>query len=336
MTETFINLPQPIVDAIQTVLGRQSTADWVFRAAALHERYMQRKKNSAGKYISDQTDALSYIALRTPATYAQIVGALATVKELLPEWQPKTVLDVGSGPGTGIWATTSLWPSITAATAIDQDNNLLLLGKEILTTAGLSVDISWKNQDIRKNIADDSSYDVVILANILNELSVSEGEKLLGNCFNRCAGVLIIIEPGTPFGAGIAVSVAKKLSKAGIVLAPYVHHTIIADEEHWLHFSQRFIRPDFLRRLRQHMRETSSMASDWEDAKYAYVAVSKFSSEIAAWGRCAGPVRILKGFLTVPVLTKEGIVSIKVLKRDKERYQRAKELRWGEVLLEVL
>ena len=80
------------------------------------------------------------------------------------------------------------------------------------------------------------------------------------------------------------------------------------------------------------MRHTQEMASDWEDAKYSYVALSRIDPEVSFSARCVGQVHREKGFLTVPILTKDKIVHQRVLKRDKEAYNIYKELQWGEIL----
>ena len=75
------------------------------------------------------------------------------------------------------------------------------------------------------------------------------------------------------------------------------------------------------------------MASDWEDAKYAYTVICKIEPEIHPWGRCVGPTQIQKGFLEIPILTKEGIEKMKIMKRHKEQYTFAKNLRWGDIIM---
>lgn len=74
------------------------------------------------------------------------------------------------------------------------------------------------------------------------------------------------------------------------------------------------------------------MASDWEEAKYSYVAISTFPSDVETRGRVAGPIKIQKGFLEVPVLTKETLETLRVMKRDKDQYNYVKELKWGDLL----
>lgn len=331
--QTFVNLPENISHAISQILTQQQNADWIKKALELHERYMVGKKEINDSFIQDFSDALAYLALRTPATYAQIHSALLSILELVPSWKPKTLLDIGSGPGTGVWAASSLFSGLESATCIEQDKNFISLGKQILSNSKFQVPISWRQQDIRYGIEGTSYYDVIIIANVLNELSVSEGEKLIGHALNACKGILLILEPGTPFGGSIVNSAAKKLHHAGVLLAPYIKNSFVQNDSYYLHFPQRFIRPEFQKRIRQRARDDSLASSNWEEAKYSYVAISKFPSEVSLFGRCVGQAKLQKGFLEIPILTKEEIINQKVLKRYKKQYTYAKNLKWGELLM---
>jgi ribosomal protein RSM22 (predicted rRNA methylase) len=336
MKHTFANFPEQIALAIDAILLRQETDEWVSHAVALHHRYTERVKPKDTAYITGAIDAIAYLALRAPATYAQFAGVFAATQEVLPSWQPKTLLDIGGGPGTAIWAAQNIWPSLEQATSIDRDANLTTAGKQIAEVAKIPVVMDWQLEDLRRGVPADKTYDIVVIGNVLNELHPSEGEKLLGQAFNVCSGVLLIVEPGTPFGSGIVVSTAKKLQKVSHVIAPYIDNSLVVSEDFWLHFSQRFIRPEFSRRIRQRMRDTLLMASDWEDAKYSYAAISKIPQEFSGWGRVIGPIKSQKGFIEVPVMTKQAFETIKVMKRDKNRYVIAKNLRWGDLIRKEL
>lgn len=329
---TFANLPEPLEKAISMILKQQETPEWIHRAVDLHNRYTNGKTDNK-KFVHDFFDALAYLGLRAPATYAQVFGALSSVHEMIPMWRPKSVLDIGSGPGTAAWAVSSLWPELDNITCVDENRDFIFLGKQIIKDSEYVQHINWKNRDLRKGIDEDgNSYDLIIIANVLNELTPAVQENLIGQALNLCNGLLVIIEPGTPRGSQIVSSVAQKLSKAGTLLAPYIANTFVEDNDYYLHFPQRFIRPEFQRRIRQQMRESSKMASDWEESKYSYVAISKFPARKSYWARIVGKTEIRKGFLEVPVITAEEIVKLKVMKRDREAYAFMKRLRWGALI----
>jgi ribosomal protein RSM22 (predicted rRNA methylase) len=62
--------------------------------------------------IRNDLDALAYAAVRMPATYAAIRASLEAAGEIIPDFAPRSLLDVGADPGTAAWAAQDLWPSI--------------------------------------------------------------------------------------------------------------------------------------------------------------------------------------------------------------------------------
>lgn len=332
MQKTFINLPQAIEKSIDAILAEQKKSSWIASAESLHDRYLDRDKDSGSSYLESPEDALAYLALRLPATYAQVVSALSAIAEVVPSWKPQTILDIGSGPGTGVMAAQTIWSSLSTATCLDADRDLLRLGERIFRDAELPMQVIWQREDIRKKLKEEGSYDIVLFANVLNELSPAEVDRQIDAAYKLCRGVLIIVEPGTSYGNTLIESVARKFADTKSLIAPYIGGSFVPSEDYWIHFSQRFIRPEFQRRLRQHMRESTLMASDWEDTKYCYVAISKIPSETQAWGRCIGPVKKQKGFFEVPILTKDTILQSKVLKRNKEQYNFTKDISWGDLI----
>ncbi len=328
MHQTFINLPEPLEKAIEKVLQEDRTL-LSASAQSIHTRYMSREKSKNGEYLNSFSDALAYLALRFPATYAQISASLIQVQESLASWQPVTVLDIGSGPGTGVFSAHELWPSIESATCIDVNNDLKNLGEKIMGDTQFPVKTLWKSRDVTNGIGEETIYDLVILSNVLNELDKDEAEQLVADAYKLCRGVLVIIEPGTGFGHTLIQHIAKDVLP-GQLLAPFVANSFVLTKDYWVHFSQRFIRPDFQRTLRQEMRDSLHMASDWEEAKYCYVAMSKLPAEDTFWGRSIGAVDKQKGFLILPVLTSDALIQVKVMKRHKAQYNFAKELKWGE------
>lgn len=332
--KTFANLPVKVEQAIMDILAQQDSDDWVQHAITLHEQYLSRTSGFGRVTLRSVHDVLAYLALRAPATYAQIYSSLTQIQELLPSWQPTKILDLGTGPGTGSWAAKAIWSSIAESISVDEHKEFLRVGKQIENNANLDMDMHWLQADLQKGLPEQlETYDIIIIANVLNELNPKAADKLIGQAFDLCQGILVIIEPGTPAGSSIIENASRKLSKAGNLLAPYIQNTFISKTDYYIHFSQRFIRPEFQRRIRQHMRDTSLMASDWEDTKYAYTIISKLNPEVIPWGRCIGQVHIQKGFLEVPILTKDGIQKVKVMKRNYDQYTFAKDLKWGQLIM---
>lgn len=332
--QTFINLPPALSDATAAIVADTNPREIHTKAKQLHGRYMQPEKRERSPLVRSAKDMIAYLSLRFPATYAQITSALSQVQERIPDWQPKTMLDLGCGPGTGIHAAKTIWPGIARATAIDQEKYFLSLGKELMYESKLDIDVNWIQQSIAlwTETADDETYDLVIVANVINELSGDSKNKLLDVLSRMKVGVVILLEPGTQNGFDMIQSSAEKIAQKKTLLAPYINSSFIKSEKYWIHFSQRFIRPEFQRRVRQSMRENDLAASDWEDSKYCYAAFGDVAATVRPYAVCIGSTELYHGYLMLPILTKDGVKKVKIMKRHKEQYRFGKNLKWGETI----
>jgi ribosomal protein RSM22 (predicted rRNA methylase) len=50
-----------------------------------------------------ERETMAYVAGALPATYAAIYNVMKELKERVCSFKPKTMLDFGTGPGTGLW-----------------------------------------------------------------------------------------------------------------------------------------------------------------------------------------------------------------------------------------
>lgn len=336
--DTFADLPEPIRNATSRIIARGNPRDVRKRIQTLHEQYMHsgRERSAPRRIVKDFMDVQAYLALRFAATYAQIYGALSQLQTVMPEWKPKRILDIGTGPGTGIWAAHAIWPTIDTATGIDQIGYFLAVASEFQNNVENSPNVFWKKQPIDDWIihSDTQAYDIILVANVLNELSYHTADRLVNTVSKSRASLVVFIEPGTEQGAALVHKYAQKLTEERTVIAPYVGGSVVSDKKARVYFSQRFHRPDNLRRIRQDMRDSSRMAADWEEAAYSYVAASNTPLSSVTWGRCIGPVKKHTGYLVFPVLTATGIQTARVLKRNKDEYAKYLRVRWGDVLFQ--
>ena len=332
--QTFINLPPLLSEATAAVVADTNPREVNTHAKNLHGRYMQPERREKSPLLRSNKDMLAYLSLRFPATYAQITSALLQVQERIPNWQPKTMLDLGCGPATGIHAAKSVWPTIARATAIDQESYFLTLGKELMHGSKLNLEVNWIQQSVSRwsETADDETYDLVIVSSVINELSGDTKNKLLDVLTRMKVGVVILLEPGTQHGFEIIQSCAERVAQDRKLIAPFIDNTFIKSESYWIHFSQRFTRPEFQRRVRQAMREGDEKASDWEDSKYCYVAFGSVTVEHMPYAVTIGSIERYHGYLIVPLLTAKGIEKVKVMKRHKDQYRFGKNLAWGETI----
>ncbi len=332
MVQTFANIPEKIEDTISQILEGEDGVEIAKHVEILHKKYTHRDPNQQQKIVKDMHDVLAYLVLRSSATFAQIIGTLNQIKELSPDWQPQSLLDIGSGPGTAIWASKEIWPSIQTATCVDQEKNFLSISQEIIQKAGIEISMTPVFATVDKYIPNNKKYDLVIISNTLNELSPAQQQATINKAISQCSGILVIIEPGTPAGCNTIQKIGQNIPELMNIFAPYIQNSFVKNKETWIHFSQKFIRTDYLRRARQQMRESELMASDWEEAKFSYIAFSTFEPTLQINSRLIGQPIKAKGYIEIPLLTKDEIKLTKILKRNKDEYKKAKELRWGETI----
>ena len=96
-----MDLPSLLRRAVDDALKGTALSDLAATAAALSQRYRDEQHDAQSHAITDR-DALAYLAVRLPATYAAVRASFDAVAEVRPEFAPKTALDIGAGPGTAL------------------------------------------------------------------------------------------------------------------------------------------------------------------------------------------------------------------------------------------
>src|SRR5580692_6725312 len=98
---TAPDLPAELKAALDAKLHGLSRNDAAERAAAISKTYREGGHSGA---IKSEIDALAYALARMPATYAAVTASLNALREIIPRFEPASLLDVGAGPGTASWA----------------------------------------------------------------------------------------------------------------------------------------------------------------------------------------------------------------------------------------
>jgi len=96
-----MDLPPLLRRAIDDALNGTALSDLAETAAALSQRYRDERHDAKPHAMSDR-DALAYLAVRMPATYAAVRASFEAVADVRPDFSPRTTLDIGAGPGTAL------------------------------------------------------------------------------------------------------------------------------------------------------------------------------------------------------------------------------------------
>ena len=150
--QPMLTLPVDLRDAIARSLAAAPRARWMREAQELSERYRAPHADHERSLASGADQLLGYAALILPATYAQLRGALAATAARIPRWAPMTMLDMGSGPGTALWAATAQWPMLRSLTAWELEPAAIALGRALAlgSSAAAVRDARWERADLRR------------------------------------------------------------------------------------------------------------------------------------------------------------------------------------------
>src|ERR1700722_9510847 len=107
---TAPDLPAELKAALDARLHGLSRVEAAGRAALISKTYRDGGNSTA---IRTGIDALAYALARMPATYAAVTASLNALGEIRPEFAPASLIDVGAGPGTAVWAASEAFSSLT-------------------------------------------------------------------------------------------------------------------------------------------------------------------------------------------------------------------------------
>jgi ribosomal protein RSM22 (predicted rRNA methylase) len=317
-----MDLPQRLRQAVEEALEHTSVSDLAKASELLSSRYRSEIKDGQF-HLSDDLAARAYLATRLPATYAAVSACLAAVAKMKPDFSPKNLLDVGSGPGTVMWAASEHWASLEEATLLEASPTIRAWGEKLGSPLA---DTQWITADVNAAFETTPS-DLVTIAYVLNELDEEARATVLERLWSLTKNTLLIVEPGTPAGWERILSARTQLINAGAyIVAPCPHHeTCPLVKPDWCHFSQR------VARSRLH-RQAKSAEVGWEDEKYSYLAVSR-TPGIQVEARVLGTPRTRSGLVQLKLCKQDGTAKEQtVSKREGELFKTARRVNWGDTL----
>lgn len=316
-------LPPALQSTLDTALQQLPFATLQRAAQALSERYMGIQGDSMS-LLQDEQDALAYAAFRLPATFAAVNAALTSTLQVLPDFAPVSLLDVGAGPGTVLWAAGTLLPALQKATLLEREKDMRALCQTLLTNAPfpLSDHVSLEDVDLSQTEFF-LPHDLVTISYVLGEMTPAAQGPLLTCLWQATQGVLLLVEPGTPKGFATLRRAREQLLQAGAhIIAPCVmEKPCPMTDDDWCHFTTR------VARSKLHM-QIKGGGVPYEDEKYAYLAVSRKPAALAG-GRVLRHPQVRSGHIGISLCTKEGILQTTVTKKDKQAFRHARSAKAG-------
>jgi ribosomal protein RSM22 (predicted rRNA methylase) len=317
------DLPAELKAALDAKLHGLSRTDAATRAALISKTYRDGGGSGA---IQSETDALAYALARMPATYAAVTASLNALCEVTPEFAPKSLLDVGAGPGTATWAAAEAFSSLQDFSMFDANPALRALALDLGRGSTRLRDLKYQRAEAHAALADAEPADLVVASYMIGELGAAEQRTLADLMWAKAQNTLLIVEPGTPAGYGRMIALREQLIAAGAhVAAPCPHDgQCPLTSPDWCHFTQRLPRSQAHKQLK-------SAELPFEDEKFSYVALTRLPVARHPSRVLAQPV-VTKVEVTAKLCTPDGLAIAKVPRRIKEPYARAWRWRWGDAV----
>jgi ribosomal protein RSM22 (predicted rRNA methylase) len=322
---TAPDLPAELKAALDARLQGLSRNDAAERAALISQTYRDGGGSGA---IRSEADALAYALARMPATYAAVIASLNALAEIMPDFAPTSLLDVGAGPGTASWAAVEVFSSLQSFTLLDANSALRALALDLGSGSIRLRGMTYQRGEARAALADAEPADLVVASYMIGETSEAERRALAELMWTKTRDTLLIVEPGTPAGYARIIALRQQLIAAGAhVAAPCPHDgrcPLTAPD--WCHFTQR------LPRLRAH-KQIKGAELPFEDEKFSYIALTRAPAVRHPARVLAQPV-VTKVEVSAKLCTRDGVIVAKLPRRAKADYARARRWRWGDAVME--
>lgn len=319
-----MQVPPPLQEAIDQEAASVPPSDLARASSTLSEVYRAASKPP----VLDEEARIAYAVTRLPGTYAALAAVLGEYAQRIPETNPSSLLDLGTGPGTGLWAAAETFPGLRKATLVERDRGLIQLGSRLARNApsALVRRAAWKQADLASR-GPYPTHDLVLLSYVLNELPASTRPALAEAAWNATAQALVLIEPGTIAGHETILRVRERLLAVGANLSapcPHARQCPMTGTGSWCHFMQR------IARSRRH-RQAKGANLGFEDEKFSYLIFTREKTGFFG-SRIIEPVQTLKHAVRLSLCTPGGDWDrLEIARRDNPaRFKHARKCTWGD------
>ena len=320
-----MRLPAYLTAEMEDLISQAGTSPLAAASRQLTQRYKSAEFTAPA--VRSPADRAAYLAARFPATFAANLHVFSELRRRAAQVEISSLLDLGAGPGTSLFAAAEIFPDLRHVTLMEADLQWIEFGKKLATHGSIPAvrEAHWLNGDLR-NPGELHPHDAVVISYALGELAPSELEQLVRGAWLWATKCLILIEPGTKRGFA-AINNARSLliAQQARILAPCPHPHVcpMAAANDWCHFSQRLERTSEHRRIK-------GGSLGYEDEKFSYIIATRL--ELApAQARLVRHPRIHSGHVQLELCRAKGSLKKKtVTKSSKDAYKQARQAEWGD------
>jgi ribosomal protein RSM22 (predicted rRNA methylase) len=304
-------LPPQLAEGIERLVARAggSVAKEVELLSAAY------RGESGSRAARTQAQVAAYLAYRAPATFAATTATFRQVAVQRPDWRPRSLLDVGAGPGVAAWAAVAVWPSLTEVTLVEVEPEMVAAGRELLAGA------TWVAADVAQARG---PADLVVASYVVGELPDPAGAA--EHLWRQSTDTLALIEPGTPAGyRRILAARAAVIDAGGHTVAPCPHDLACPlQPDDWCHFAVR------LPRSKLH-RHAKGVELGYEDEKFSYAVLAREPAPQAT-ARIIRQPQVRSGHVNLVTCEPDGIRDRTISRKQGGLYKEAKGAAWGDAI----
>lgn len=307
----MIHIPPKLVEAL-----RENTKDFQrFNAIQLRENYQGNKDHGR---MHD-----TYLMSRMPGTYAAIKRVL---NEIPRNKIVKSVLDIGAGPGTGLWAIREHFESLESYVGLEGDARFITIAERLNNGVSEHL-VKWIHGRYPGDLPNIKA-DLVLMSYTVGENTAKTVAKTIDQVWNNnISEWLVIVEPGTPKGYASIMQIRDYIvENGGYVVAPCMgNYTCPLVGSDWCHFSVRLGRSQLQKKVKD-------ATLPYEDEKFSYLIVRKTPVDFCeSEGRIIKKPMVRPGHVTLDICSESGYDRKTVSKSQKELYRNAKKIEWGDI-----
>ena len=327
-----MKIPAELARAIEQRVAQYEPRALSQAAIEISARYRGELPLCRATTLSTDLHCAAYLVTRLPATLSAVAAALDHVKSRMPAFSPRSVLDLGAGPGTGAWAALEMFPGIRSITLLERDAQTLTMGQKLAAASSSAAlhGAQWIHADL--TAADFASgtkfsdkFDLILISYAFGELPQHHRTALLKRIWGFCSHTLLIVEPGTPHGyQNILQARSELLLQGAHMVAPCPHDNSCPLQEmpgEWCHFAQRLERTALHRRMKQG-------GLGYEDEKFSYVSVGRDVAQPSCARIIRHPLHA-KGHIQLQLCAQQGVEKVTVTKSQKDLFRAARRAKWG-------
>ncbi|MGL4636961.1 MAG: small ribosomal subunit Rsm22 family protein [Beijerinckiaceae bacterium] len=319
-------LPSVVRSRLAALSEGVKRSDLAVRSGKITDNYLNKRNSSVSMHKAE--DALAYAIARMPATFAATHKAIAAMLQATDALAPKTILDVGCGPGTAAIAALEAFASAEAITLMDRNGPFLKLAVDLVGTMLVSQSLSSVDCDIQRQ-PEFPKADLVLASYVMVEMDVAAATALATKLWSSTGQALVLVEPGTPEGFKRLLEIRQTLIGQGAnVAAPCTHENICpmpTAGDNWCRFMAR------VQRSRDH-RMLKEAALAYEDEPYAYLALLRPPVAGRKSHRIVGRNAMTKIGVSLPACGKDGLETLYASKREAEKHKYFKKLDWSDAV----